>query len=447
MDLISTTRISSAELQTLIKDLLEKAKQAGATQAEVAASTDKGFSVTIRMGEVETIEHHQDKGIGMTVYFGHRSGSASTSDLSPDALRATLEKACNIARYTGEDIYSGLADAELMAYHYPNLDLYHPWRITPDHAIELALQCEAKARAIDKRITNSEGASVSTHEHARVYGNSHGFIGHYSATRHTMSCSLIATDGHDMQRDYDYTTARDTVDLKSIDALAKTTASRTIHRLGARKLSTREAPVIFAADEAKGLLASFVSAISGGNLYRKASFLLDHLNKPIFPAQIQISENPHLHKAMGSSPFDSEGVRTQARDIIKDGILMGYVLGSYSARKLNMQSTGNADGVHNLSINTSDKNLAELLKEMGTGLLVTELIGQGINLVTGDYSRGAFGYWVEHGEIQYPVHEITIAGNLKNMFSNIIAVGKDVDHRGNIHTGSIWIDKMMIAGE
>lgn len=436
-----------SELKTLVADLLAQAKVLGASQAEVTASSEAGFSVSVRLGEVETVEYHNERSLGITVYFGKHSGSASTGDLSAEALQTTLEKACNIARFTGEDPYSGLADASLMARHYPELDLYYPWQLTPERAIELGIECESMARAADKRITNSEGAGVNTYEYAYVYGNTHDFIGGYKTSRHSLSCSLIASDGHDMQRDYEYTSARDANDLDAIAVLAKRAAMRTAQRLGAQTLSTRQVPVIFSAETARSLLGHFITAISGSNLYRKSSFLLDHLNKPVFPPFITIDERPHLAKAIGSVPFDSDGVSTRAREIVKEGVLQGYVLGTYSARRLGMASTGNADGVHNLFINTDSMDFPGLLKKMGTGLLVTETIGQGVNIVTGDYSRGAFGFWVENGQIQYPVQEITIAGNLKDMFANIVAVANDVDHRGNIHTGSILIEQMTVAGQ
>jgi len=411
---------NSPELKQTVADLLHGAKQAGASQAEIMVSQESGFSLTVRKGEVETLEHHRGKGLSLSVYFGNRVGSATSSDLSSEALRITLEKACNIARFTEEDPYSGLADPELMAYQYPDLDLYHPWNILPEQAIELARECEALARDSDKRITNSEGANLSTHTHYHIYGNSHGFIGDYATSYHSMSCALIAQDGHEMECDSDYTCSRNAQDLLAVKTLAKSAALKTVQRLGAQRLTTQQAPIIFKADVARGLIASFFSAISGGSLYRKASFLLDSLHQPIFPSHIRIDEQPHLLQGIGSSPFDSEGVRTQARDFIKDGILQNYLLGSYSARKLGMQTTGNADGVHNVFISHSDIDLAGLMKTMGTGLLVTDLMGQGVNMVTGDYSRGAFGYWVENGEIQYPVTEITIAGNLKEMFSNLV---------------------------
>lgn len=437
---------NDAELIKIATDLLAQANRAGASQAEVMANTELGFSVHVRKAEVETIEHHRGRGLSLTVYFGHRSGSAVTSDLSPSALRTTLEKACNIARYTGDDPCSGLADADLMALDYPDLDLYHPWEIAPEQGIELAKECEFIAMNADKRITNSEGATVSTHAHWQIYANSHGFIGYYPSTYHSISCALIAQQGVEMQGDADYTCARDPQLLESVSRVAERACENTVRRVGARRISTRQVPVIFRADTARGLLGHFLSAISGGNLYRRSSFLLDQLGQAIFPSFIQIMERPHLPKAIGSAPFDSEGVRTLERHLVVNGILQGYVLGSYSARKLGMQSTGNANGAHNVFIESGDKDLAGLLRTMGTGLLVTDLMGQGVNITTGHYSRGVFGYWVEQGEIQYPVQEVTIAGNLKDMFTNIVAVGSDVDRRGSIQTGSILLDSIKIAG-
>ncbi len=437
-----------AELTKIVTDLLVEAKQLGATQAEVAANTEIGFSVQVRKGEVETIEHHRGRNLSLTVYFGHCSGSSLTSDLSPPALKTTLEKACNIARYTGEDPCSGLADTELMATHYPDLELYHPWDLTPEQAIAMATECEFLALNADKRITNSEGAAVSTHAHWQIYANTHGFLGYFPSTYHSINCTLISQQGNEMHLDSDYTCARNPDTLESIKVVAKRAAENTASRVGAKRLATRRAPVIFQADVAKGLIAHFLSAISGGNLYRRSSFLLDQLDQPVFPTFIDILERPHVRAGIGSAPFDSEGVRTHERHLISAGTLQSYLLGSYSARQLKLQSTGNANGAHNVSIVArGSEDLSSLLKTMGTGLFVTDLMGQGVNIITGDYSRGVFGYWVEQGEIQYPVQEVTIAGNLKEMFAHIVAVGNDVDLRGNIQTGSILLESIMIAGE
>jgi PmbA protein len=433
--------------QILVSEILQQARAQGASSAEVAAGTDVGFTVSVRLGEVETVEYHRDKGVDITVYFGHRKGSASTNDTSTEAIKDTVTAACKIARLTQEDVYAGLADAKLMAKNYPDCDLSHPWSITPESAIELAKECETQARAFDPRICNSEGASVTTHQSWHVYGNSHDFIGAYATTHHTINCAVVAQDKEGMQRDGWYSIARDQHELEAIGEIARKAGERTVQRLGAQRLTTRRAPVIFSAEVASGLLSNFLGAISGGNLYRQASFLIDHLNKPVFAKHVQIHERPHVLKALGSAPFDAEGVMTRDRDLIIDGVLQGYLLSSYSARKLGMQTTGNAGGAHNIYMGINDLDFAALLKKMHTGLLITEFLGQGINLVTGDYSRGAAGFWVENGVIQYPVHEITVAGNLRDMFLNLVAVANDIDHRSSIHTGSILLEEMMIAGE
>ncbi len=434
-------------LKELVAAVLKEAKAMGVDAAEVGIVHESGLSATVRMGVVETIEFNRDKTLGITVYRGTKKGSASTSDIHQDAIRTALEAACHIAEYTEEDPCAGLADKDLLAREIPDLDLYHPWALLPEEAVKWAKECEDSARGFDARITNSEGASVTSHIGYRVYGNTNGFLAAYPSSRHGISCTVIAKTEEGMQRDYEFTVARDPKDLESRTSIGQKAALRTLRRLGARKLKTREAPVIFEAQIAGSLLGSFIAAISGSNLYRKSSFLLDSLNQAVFPEFISIKEVPHLPKGLGSSPFDSEGVATRERNIVENGILKSYVLGSYSARKLGLQSTGNAGGVHNLMISHTNHDLPELLTEMGTGLLVTELIGQGVNIVTGDYSRGAAGFWVENGEIQYPVEEITIAGNLKEMFQRLVAIGDDVEHRSNILTGSIWVDKMTIAGD
>lgn len=443
----SNTNPSNAQLENLVRDILAEARAQGASAAEAGVSLETGLSVTARLGEVETIEYNRDKGLGVTVYFGGRKGSSSTSDFTPDAVREAVRAACGIAKYTAEDEYAGLAEAALMARDVPDLDLCHPWDISAEQAIELAIECEAAARGMDVRITNSEGGSVSSHQGYRVYGNSHGFIGAYPSTRHSLSCAVIGGEGEGMQRDYWFTVARDSAELEEAAEVGRRAAQRTLRRLDARRLPTCQVPVIFAAEIATSLLSHFTSAIRGGALYRKASFLLDHLGKQIFPAHIRIHEQPHLKRALGSTPFDNEGVATQARDIVRDGVLQGYILDSYAARKLGMQTTGNAGGVHNLVIDPGALDLDGLLRRMDKGLLVTELMGMGVNAVTGDYSRGAAGFWVENGEIQYPVEEITIAGNLRDMFMRIAEVGNDVEVRGGTRTGSILIEEMMIAGE
>lgn len=443
----SNTSPSNAQLEDLVRDILAEARAQGASAAEAGVSLETGLSVTARLGEVETIEYNRDKGLGVTVYFGGRKGSSSTSDFTPEAVREAVRAACGIAKYTAEDEYAGLAEAALMARDVPDLDLCHPWDISAEQAIELAIECEAAARGMDVRITNSEGGSVSSHQGYRVYGNSHGFIGAYPSTRHSLSCAVIGGEGERMQRDYWFTVARDSAGLEAAAEVGRRAAQRTLRRLDARRLTTCQVPVIFAAEIATSLLSHFTSAIRGGALYRKASFLLDHLGKQIFPAHIHIHEQPHLKRALGSTPFDNEGVATQARDIVRDGVLQGYILDSYAARKLGMQTTGNAGGVHNLVIDPGALDLDGLLRRMDKGLLVTELMGMGVNAVTGDYSRGAAGFWVENGEIQYPVEEITIAGNLRDMFMRIAEVGNDVEVRGGTRTGSILIEEMMIAGE
>ena len=437
---------SDGDLQAVVESILDEAKRQGASAAEAGVNAENGLSVTVRLGEVETVEHNRDKGLGVTVYFGQRKGSASTSDFSRDAIRETVGAACAIAKYTAADPCAGLADAELMATQIPELDLYHPWELAAERAIELAVECEAAAQEVDKRITNSEGATVSSHAGKRVYGNSHGFMGAYPSSRHSVSCAVIADDGHGMQRDYWYTVARDSDDLETVRSVGRRAGERTVKRLGGRRLSTRQAPVLFVAEVAGGLFGNFVRAVRGESLYRKASFLLDQLGETIFPEFMRIHEQPHLKKALGSAPFDSEGVATRARDLISAGVLQGYVLDSYAGRKLGMQTTGNAGGVHNLTVDPGPLDFAGLLKEMDSGLLVTEMMGMGVNIVTGDYSRGAAGFWVENGSIQYPVEEITIAGNLRDMLKGIVAVGNDVDTRGNTRTGSVLIERMTIAG-
>jgi len=437
---------SAEQLKTLVGEVLAEAKRQGASSAETSVSVNQGLSVTVRLGEVETVEHNRDKGLALTLFFGKQSGSASTSDLSPAAVRDCVRAAATIARYTAADEFSGLADPDQLARTIPDLDLYHPWNPSVEQAIELSLACEDAARAVDKRITNSEGATVYSYESTGIYANSHGFLGATATTRHGISCAVIAQDDSGMQRDYWYTAARDRTDLEAAAPVGRKAAERSVRRLGGRQLSTRQVPVIYEAPVAASLLSHFVGAIRGTSLYRRSSFLLDHLGKPVFAPQVRIYEQPFLKKALGSTPFDNDGVAPANRDIVRDGILQGYVLDVYSARKLGLSSTGNAGGVHNLTIQPGDKDLSGLLRQMGTGLLVTELIGFGINGVTGDYSRGAAGFWVENGEIQYPVEEITIASNLKDMYRGLVAVGNDVDPSGNTRTGSILIESMTLAG-
>lgn len=434
-------------LHDLVAEVLDEAKRQGAGAAEAGLSVDTGLSVTVRLGEVETIEHHRSQGLGVTVYFGQRKGSASTTDLRLEALRETVAAACRIAQHAAEDEYAGLPEADRLAREFPELDLYHPWDMEPERAIELATACEDAARGHHPAIANSEGASLHTFQGLRVAGNSLGFVHGYPSSRHSLSCSVIGQQGEEMQRDDWWTAARDAADLEDAATVGRMAAERTVRRLGAQTLSTRQCPVIFAADVAGGLLGHFVGAIRGGNLYRKSSFLLNRLDTQVFPEFIRIHEQPHLPKALGSAPYDSEGVATRAHDLVQGGILRSYVLNSYSARKLGMKSTGNAGGVHNLILEPGELDLQGLLKKMGTGLLVTELMGQGVNILTGDYSRGAAGFWVENGEILYPVEEFTIAGNLRDMYLGIQAVGNDVDLRGNTRTGSILLSDMTVAGD
>ncbi len=438
---------TAAELQQYTADLLNRARELGASSAEADVSEGWGHSVNVRMDAVETIEYHRDKGLSVTVYFGKQKGHAGSSDFSPKAMRDTVEKACSIAKHTAIDEFSGLADPALLAMgSLPDLDLYHPWGISVEQSIDLGKRAEAAAFAIDSRIDNSDGASVSTQDSHFCYGNSSGFLGGYPSSRHGVSCSVIASEDDAMQRDDWYSTARDFADLERIERVGQIAGERVIRRLNGRKLKTVDCPVLFEAPIAQGIIGHFVGAVSGGSLYRKSSFLIDSLQKQIFPRFLQIREIPHLRKGLSSSPFDSEGVATTERDVIKDGVLQGYFLGSYSARKLGMQSTGNAGGNYNLIVPDTGQNFAGLIKQMDHGLLVTELLGHGINMVTGDYSRGASGYWVEGGEIQYPVEEITVAGNLKDMFKSIVAVGNDVVVRGSKLCGSILIERMTVAG-
>jgi PmbA protein len=426
---------------------VQEAETQGAGMSEFSVDQGQGVSVTVRKGEVETVEYNRDKSLAVTVYFGHKSGSASTTDFSVDAIKSSVASACNIARFTEEDEFNGLADAELLATEFPDLDLYYPWSIEMDTAIELATVCENAALNCDPRISNSEGATLSSHDGVGLYANSHGFRGISRSSRHSTSCSVIAGAGDGMQRDYWYDSKRSFGDLIAADEIGRETARRTVRRLDARKIRTGEFPVIFEPAVASSLLSHLVSAISGSSLYRKASFLLDKKGEKIFPESVNIYEQPHLLKAAGSAVYDGEGVATKKNRIVRAGVLESYVLNCYAARKLGMKTTGNAGGVHNLTIDsTIDGGLDQLLRDMGKGIVISELIGFGVNTVTGDYSRGAFGFWVENGEIQYPIEEFTIAGNLKDIFRGIAAVGTDVDERRNIRTGSIMIDKMTVAG-
>lgn len=432
--------------RNIIDDVLRRAKERGASACEADVSEGYGQSVTVRCGEVETIEYNHDKGLGVTVYIGQQKGYASTTDLSPKAIEDTIDAALSIARFTAADEAAGPADPELIARESRDLDLFHPWDISVEQAIETARACEAAAFRLDPRVVNSEGATLSAQQSQFISGNSAGFLDGFRSSRHYIACAVIAAEGEQMQRDDWYSSERRPADLASPEAIGDYAGRRALARLRSRKISTREARVLYEAPVANGLLAHFVGAASGGSLYRKSSFLLDSLGKPVFSPLVQLREEPHLPRAHASSYFDDDGVATHPRDVVKDGVLQGYFLSVYSARKLGMQTTGNAGGNHNLILAPGTLDFEGMLKELGTGLLVTELMGQGINLVTGDYSRGAAGYWVENGEIQYPVEEITIAGNLRDMYRNIVAVGGDTLVRGSRRCGSILIDGMTIAG-
>ncbi|MGE8212460.1 MAG: metalloprotease PmbA [Stenotrophomonas sp.] len=433
------------QLADISQRLLEKARAMGASQAEVSCSEDRGLDVNVRLGEVETVESTHDRGIAVTVYFGQRKGSASTADLQDSSLDATVAQACAIARHTEDDAAAGLADAELMATTFPDLDGWHPWELSAEQAVDLALACEAAGRA-DTRISNSDGASAATAQSLSVYANSHGFIGRERSSHHSIGCALIGGQGDGMQRDGWYTSAIAREDLQDPAAVGRLAAERTLARLQPRSLPTGQVPVLFAAETARSLIGHLVSAVSGGALYRRASFLLDSAGTQLFPDWFAIDELPLLKRGLRSSAFDGEGVATRNSALVSAGVLQRYVLGSYSARRLGLQTTANAGGVHNLQVRANAGDRASMLSGMGTGLLVTELMGQGVNGVTGDYSRGAAGFWVENGEIAYPVDGITIAGNLKQMFSSIEAVGTDVDPRSHVSVGSILLGAMTVAG-
>jgi PmbA protein len=436
-----------ANLKQIVADVLVYARERGATAAEAETSEGAGQTVTVRQGDVETIEYNRDKSIGVSVYIGQRRGHASTSDFSPAAIRATVDAALSIAKFTASDEFAGLADEKLLARDIPELDLFHPWDVSVERAIEIAKACEDAAFAVDKRITNSEGATVSQQQSNFAYGNSLGFLGGYQSSRHWISCAVIAGKGDSMQRDDWYTSARCSTALDAPEAVGKTAGARAVARLGARKIPTAQVPVLFEAPVAASLLGHFVSAVSGGSLYRKSSFLVDCLGRRVFSPLVHITEDPLIVQGQASSPFDDEGVATRRRDVVEQGVVRGYFLGSYSARKLGMQTTGNAGGAHNLLLKDTGQNLAQLMQKMGRGLLVTEMLGSGINMVTGDYSRGAAGFWIENGVIAYPVQEITIAGNLKDMFLGIVAAGNDIVKRGSKQCGSVLVERMTVAGD
>ena len=439
--------IRLTELIPSVLQMVDDGKIAFRPAVELSYLSKDGISVSTRYGEVENVEFNSDGALGITVYHQNRKGSASSTDLSPQAIARTVQAALDIARYTSPDPCAGVADKELLAFDAPDLDLFHPAEVSPDEAIELAARAEQAALQADKRITNTEGGSFNSHYGVKVFGNSHGMLQGYCSTRHSLSSCVIAEENGDMERDYAYTIGRAMSDLQTPEWVGADCARRTLSRLSPRKLSTMKAPVIFANEVATGLFGHLVGAIAGGSVYRKSTFLLDSLGKQILPDWLTIEEHPHLLKGLASTPFDSEGVRTERRDIIKDGILTQWLLTSYSARKLGLKSTGHAGGIHNWRIAGQGLSFEQMLKEMGTGLVVTELMGQGVSAITGDYSRGAAGFWVENGEIQYPVSEITIAGNLKDMWRNIVTVGNDIETRSNIQCGSVLLPEMKIAGQ
>ena len=438
--------MDSSNLESIISQTLDHARRLGTTSAEVNIGTGTGFTVTARLGEAETIEHQNDKGLNITVFINKNKASASTTDFTDAAIKETVKAAYDIAKHSSEDEFAGLIDPKYIAQDIPDLELSHPWDITSEAAIELAIDCENIARNHDSKITNSEGATVHTYCGTHYYGNSYDFIGGWDWTTHSLDCSVIAEQDGNMQRDGWYTRGRDHHDLEGKELIAKTAAKRALMRLNSRKIETQSIPVIFEAPVAGGLFSTFINAISGSSQYRKSTFLLNKSGDAVFPKFITIHERPHLKKGIGSVPFDNDGMATQDRTLILNGVLQGYVLSAYSARKLGLPPTGNAGGVHNLVLETEFQNVDSLLGKMDRGLFITELIGFGINHVTGDYSRGASGFWVENGEIQYPVEEITVAGNLADMYKQIIAIGDDIDKRGNIQTGSVLIENMTVAG-
>ena len=445
-ELASPNLLRCEDLEELVTLALDEARRLGADQAEAASSRDTGLSVTARLGDVENIEHTSDRGISVTVYKNACKGSASTTDTSAAAITEAAAKACSIAGLTAADPHAGLADAELMAGDLADLDLDHPWALDVDQAISLAVECEAAALGLDKRINNSEGATVWTGRGSRAYGNSHGFIGSFSSSNHGISCAVIAEAEDVMQRDYEYTASRVATDLEDPSEIGSRAAQKTLSRIGAQKIKTINAPVLFIPSLARGFIGHAISAVAGSAQYRRSSFLLDAVGETIFPEFVQILERPHIRQGMASRAYDGEGVATYDRDIVSDGVLRGYLLNSYSARRLGLETTANAGGAQNLIVPGSDTDLAELIKTMDTGLIVEELIGQGVNSVTGDYSRGAVGHWVENGEVQHAVHEVTIAGNLRDLYKRIAVVGSDQDLRGGIRCGSILVEEMTIAG-
>jgi len=433
------------DLEGVVRQALEAASADGASAAEAGASVADGLSVSVRLGEVETLEHLRDRSLAVTVFFGRRTGSASTSDFRPDAIRSAVTAACRIARFTAEDPCAGLADAARMATEFPDLDLHHPWGLTAEDAIERARACETAARA-DQRITNSEGASLDTHSGVSAYGNTHGFLASQYGTRHSLACAVIGGRGEDMQRDFWYTSARAPGDLEAGEDVGRRAAERALARLGATQVATTECPVLFVPEMARSIVGHLVAAVRGSALYRNASFLLGQRGERLFPEFVRIHEQPHLPRGAGSCAYDQEGVATVARDLVRGGVLEGYVLDSYSARRLEMETTGNAGGVHNLTLDPGEEDFDALVRRMDRGLIVTEMMGMGVNTVTGDYSRGATGFWVENGEISHPVQEVTVAGTLQKLFAGIVALGNDLDTRANVRTPSILVDRMTVAG-
>jgi PmbA protein len=433
-------------LKAVAAQAVALARKYGSDQAEVGVSYEEGLSVTVRMGELESVERQRDRGLAITVYRDQRKGSASTTDFSATSIEETVRKAVSIGSFTAADEYAGLADAELMAKDPRPLDLYFPWDVDVDRATDLALRSENAARSLDARIANSEGASVSSGVGQRVYANSHGFVGSYPTSTHSMSCSVLAKAGESLERDYWYTVSRHPDDLETPEQVGREAARRAVQRLDARTLSTRKVPVLYPAELAKGLFGHLIAAVRGTAQYRRASFLLDAVGQQILPKFIDIEEDPWIPRALASAPFDAEGVQTRQRRLVAGGVLQGYVLSSYSARRLGLETTGNAGGAHNLLVKPTAGTLQDLIKDCDEAFVVGELLGQGVNTVTGDYSRGAAGFWVERGEIVHPVHEVTIAGNLKDLFQEIQAVGSDIDARGTVRCGAVRVDGLTLAG-
>ena len=449
MEAISTANLTDSrdELINIVEQVLANAKSLGASAAEANMGVGMGLSANVREGEIDKLEFERDKHLGVTLFLDGQKGNASSSDFSDNARKKTVEAAYNIARFASRDEHAGLVEKELMASSVPKLDLYHPWTIAPETAIEMAIDCEQRAFDQDSRITNSDGTTLSTYSGINLYGNTHGFVNGWNWSVHTIDCNVIAEDSSGKQRDGWYSESRDYEALQSLESISKEAVRRTVGRLGSRKIKTCQTPVIFEAPVASSLFSALITAISGSSLYRRASFLLDKKDERIFADHVSIKERPHLQKALGSAPFDNDGVMTRERDIIKDGVLVDYVLSGYSARRLGLETTANAGGVHNLVIKHGEQSLQDMIRAMGTGLLITDMMGFGVNQVTGDYSRGASGFWIENGEPAYPVEEITVAGNLINMYQQIAMIGNDVDPRGNVLTGSIMLENMTIAGE